>query len=194
MKCFLKKKNSAPPHFIKEKHFISSVSPSPSSLTPRIGPNVLQSIRNRLLDDVVELLPPNMDQARKNQHREVAAVMLGLARSMLDELDDTVDPLEWWPQQQVLSPLFPIVQMLFAIPASTSDDERTFSGAGLVLGNLRTRMELDNFRREQRIRQFLTLGTDPHSQAGRTERLARSNLILEQFAIKLEQTRDQERA
>lgn len=159
-----------------------------------LGPNVLASIRNRLLDDVVELLPEDMTQDLKNQHREVARVMLGLARTMLDALEDTVDPLEWWPQQQVLSPLFPLAQMLFAIPASTSDDERSFSGAGLVLGNLRTRMDLDNFRREQRVRQYLTLGTDPHAQMGRQERLARSNTILERFALTLERVREEQRA
>jgi hypothetical protein len=72
--------------------------------------------------------------------------------------------------------------MLFGIPASTSDDERSFSSAGLILGKLRTRLDLDNFRREQRIRQFLILGTDPDTQKGRAERLERSGRVLERFA------------
>lgn len=120
--------------------------------------------------------------------------MLQFARSVLDQLPDTADPLVVWPQQTVLAPLFPVAQMLFGIPASTSDDERSFSGAGLVLGNLRTRMDLDNFRREQRVRQFLTLGTDPHTSTGRQELLARSNRIIERFAMTLERVREELRA
>ena len=52
-------------------------------------------------------------------------------------------------------------------------------------------MDLDNFRREQRVRQFLTLGTDPHTSAGRQERLARSNSIIERFAMTLERVREE---
>lgn len=156
-----------------------------------LAPNVLESVQNRLLDDVVDLLPPDMPQPIKAQHRDVARAMLVLARTLLDGLPDTADPLVEWPKLTVLAPLFPLAQMLFGIPASTSDDERTFSGAGLVLGNLRTRMDLDNFRREQRVRQFLTLGTDPHTSSGRAERLSRSNRIIERFAMTLERVREE---
>jgi len=148
-----------------------------------VPPDVIAQVRTRLLDDVVELLPSNMTPEIKAQHRTLADATLTVARSTLDTLEDTEDPLECWPSMELLAPLHPVAQMLLAIPASTSEDERSFSSAGLTLGKLRTRMDLDNYRREQRVRQYLTSGTDPQSQAGRQERLNRSNTLIERFAL-----------
>ena len=61
--------------------------------------------------------------------------------------------------------------MYLAIPASTSDDERVFSSAGFILNQRRTRLDLDNFRRENRVRQYITLGNSVNSLSGRNARM-----------------------
>ena len=105
---------------------------------------VIESVRNKMIDDFVELLPPNMNPARKQQSRAVALATLDIARSMSVERDLTEDPLVWWPSHPELSSLIPLAKMLLAIPASTADDEKTFSSAGITLSKLRKCLDVDN--------------------------------------------------
>ena len=77
--------------------------------------------------------------------------------------------------------------MLLVIPASTAEDERSFSSAGFTLDKLRTRMDLDNFRREHRIRQFLVAGTDPHHQDGRQLRVERALTLIARLGNQINQ-------
>ena len=127
-------------------------------------------------------------------NKTVGMATLELARTMLNQVDEDVNPLEWWPSKSNLSALFPLAQMLFAIPASTSDDERSFSSAGFTLDKLRTRLDLDNFRREHRIRQFLVAGTDPHHQEGRKLREERAVGLIRQLASLLNQVNAERQA
>ena len=126
---------------------------------------MLAEVKRHMMEDFAELLPPEMAPDLKDLNTNMARMVLELARTMLDRLDEAINPFEWWPLQSNLSVLFPLAKMLLAIPASTSEDERTFSSAGFTLDKLRTRMDLDNFRREHRARQFLVAGTDPQMAA-----------------------------
>jgi hypothetical protein len=71
--------------------------------------------------------------------------------------------------------------MLLAIPASIAEDERTFSSVGVTLSQRRTRLELDNLRREHRVRQLLSSAASLNAQAGRLLRIQRANTLLEGF-------------
>ena len=143
----------------------------------------LAAVRENMLNDLVELLPPDMSLARKNRNRVAAAAALDLARDELDVADEHDDPLVWWPDpaHQNLGALFPLVRMLLAIPASSAEDERAFSSAGVTLSPRRTRLDIDNFRREHRVRQYLASNASLNSQTGRRQRLERANLLLRLF-------------
>lgn len=71
--------------------------------------------------------------------------------------------------------------MYLAIPASTADDERVFSSTGFILNQRRTRLDLDNFRRESRVRQYVTIGNPTTSQAGRQRRLRAAQTLMEKL-------------
>lgn len=139
-----------------------------------------------LLIDLLELLPPETPENLKALNRQMGAAALELARNELDAADEDLDPLLWWPQHPRLAGLFPLAKMLFAIPAATAEDERSFSSAGFTLDQRRTRLELDNFRREHRIRQFLL-----HSGVtrGRTREgiQDRCHNLLQKYANRLQQ-------
>jgi hypothetical protein len=89
----------------------------------------------------------------------LARATLAKARRLLSAEDVNKDPLEWWPQHAELGAIHSLARMFLAIPATSADDERVFSSAGFTLNQRRTRLGLDNFRREHRIRQFLRGGT-----------------------------------
>ena len=149
------------------------------------------TIRSNIINDLLDLLPSGApaatNPARRELHRSMADAALLLARSQLDEADAADDPLVWWPSHSELSILFPVAKMLLAIPASTAEDERSFSSAGFTLDRKRGRLDMDNFRREHRIRQYLTSGVNIHHQIGRRERISRAQSLLEEYAHLVEQ-------
>lgn len=143
-------------------------------------------IRTNILDDVIAVRPPSEgesddDVLEEDALRDLARAALTLARRLLDRAPADADPLLWWPEHQELSALFPVAKMLLAIPASSAEDERVFSSAGFLLNETRTRLDLDNFRKEQRIRSFLIGGTNTHHQQGREFRQERSNVLLREY-------------
>lgn len=141
----------------------------------------LDRIRENLLDDFEALLPMELSDEEKVFHRGVAAAALPLARRLLDRLDPRVDPLEWWPRQDILSSLFHLAKMLFGIPASSGDNERAFSSAGFTLDKTRSRLNIDSFRCEHRIRRFITGSTSQHTHEGRAKRSERVQVLLELY-------------
>lgn len=141
----------------------------------------LHSLQDNLLDDFEVLLPIDTPKDEIAGHRAIAQSMLPLVRKRLNALPADTDPLKWWPQQTTFVPLFPLVKMLFAIPASSADSERSFSSAGFTMGARRSRVDLASFRAEHRIRRFIVAGTDAHSQEGRRLRLERVRVILDRF-------------
>jgi len=147
-----------------------------------VEPAALAEVTVNLLDDYVALLPSDIGPEEAAEHRTIAATLLPIARRALDRLDADVDLLSWWPQQQHLAPLFPLAKMLFASPASSADNERAFSSASYTLGPRRTRLELEAFRSEHRIRRFIVAGTDGESQEGRRLRLERVGTLLTHYA------------
>jgi len=148
-----------------------------------VDPQVLGQVRERMLDDVVALLRPGTAATVAQQLRLSAAPQLTMARELLDELDPNTEALEWWPQQaEILGPLFPLAKMLLAIPATSADNERAFSSAAYTLGERRTRIELEAFRSEHRIRRFIVADADGTSQAGRQKRLDRVAGLMDRFA------------
>ena len=94
----------------------------------------------------------------------------------MDETPEDVDPLSWWPSHPEYTLLYPVAKMLLQIPASSAENERSFSSASFVLDQRRTRLDLDNFRREHRIRRRLCAGTTPQ------EKLELSNDLIERYA------------
>ena len=94
----------------------------------------------------------------------------------LDQVDMATDPLEWWGTQDHFAMIHRVVKMLFQIPASSAENERSFSSASFILSERRTRLDLDNFRREHRIRRAICAGSTPQ------QRLQRSNALMERFA------------
>ena len=142
----------------------------------------MESVRVAVIDEAMELLPPGMLEAARARRRALLEAALAEARVALDEAEDEEDPLVWWPRQRDASSLFAVTKMLFAIPASTADDERAFSSAGFILNQRRTRLEMDNFRREHRIRQYVASGTTLDTQEGKAVRLERASCLLGQLA------------
>lgn len=120
--------------------------------------------------------------------------LLPVARRKLDQVPADTNVLQWWPRQQNLGVLFPLAKMLFAIPASSADNERSFSSAGFTMGPRRTRTELEAFRAEHRIRRFLTAGADAQSHEGREMQRARVRRLLERFAELVAGGEDEPRA
>jgi len=153
---------------------------------PSLGDENLQRVIEHLADDYIALLPSSTSEPEKAAQREVALKLLPLARTKLDELPSTEAVLSWWPRQAVLTALFPLAKMLFAVPCSSSENERSFSSAGFTLGVRRSRTELNHFRAEHRIRRFFTAGADSQSQAGREARRERVERILIAFSELLE--------
>lgn len=146
-----------------------------------VSDETLNRVCENMLDDFEALLPSILPVDQRVAHRGIAAAVLPLARHLLDHLPADEEPLSWWPSQSVLSVLFPLAKMLFAIPASSADNERAFSSASYTLGR-RTRIDIANFRSEHRLRRFLVASTVGPSQEGRQIRLNRVRLLLDRFA------------
>lgn len=140
--------------------------------------NLLAVVKDNIVSDFRELLPP-MPAEHLELQLTLARGTLDLARFKLDQLDPHADPLDWWGHQDDLSLIHRVVKMLFQIPASSAENERSFSSASFVLDQRRTRLDLDNFRREHRIRRALCAGATP------AERLRRSNELIERFSQEL---------
>ena len=113
--------------------------------------------------------------------RNQATTTLALAREELDEAQ-LVDPLEWWPGKAELTPVYPLAKMLLAIPASSADNERSFSSASYTLDARRYRTDVEHFRMEHRIRRFLTAGATGDSQEARERRVERVERLLTRFS------------
>ncbi len=63
--------------------------------------------------------------------------------------------LEWWSKQPFPS-IVPLIKMLLAIPATSSESERAFRSAGLILDPLRTRLSPQHLNQEFRLRSYLS--------------------------------------
>jgi hypothetical protein len=58
---------------------------------------VLTAVRDNMLDDLVELLPPDMAPDLKEIHKTMASAAINLARNLLDRTPEEEHPLHWWP-------------------------------------------------------------------------------------------------
>jgi hypothetical protein len=135
----------------------------------------------RVAEDAAELVSPE----RRERTFRNATFAINDLRDDLDGLDPNLpenNPLRWIPLNCDDRVLFPVAKLYLAIPATSAQDERNFSSAGFTLSRLRTRMDIDNFRKEHRIRCFLTVGgADGSSQEGRAERTRRALLLCDSF-------------
>ena len=143
----------------------------------------IANLKNFMIDDFSELLPVDLPEAEVEQEKIAALHALNLARTQLDKAGSDEDPLVWWPAHPRLATLFNYAKMLFAIPASSAESERSFSSAGFTMDSHRTRLDLETFRMEHRIRRFIVAGTDGATQAGRETRMARVKKLLEHFPL-----------
>jgi hypothetical protein len=144
---------------------------------------IIESVMDRIVADAENLLPPN-DEKRERIARRVRAALLEL-REDLDELDPNDpanDPLKWIPKKSNAPVLFPVSMLYLAIFSSSAEDERNFSSAGITLDRLRSRLDIENFRYEHRVRRFLTAGSDAQTQVGRALRKERAERLLRRFS------------
>lgn len=123
-----------------------------------VNEEVLQAVRDNILGDVVELLPPDTPQFRREGLVAMSRISLQTARAELDNATADEDPLLWWPLHPEFTSLYSVAKMYLQIPASSAENERSFSSASFILDPRRTRLDLDNFRREHRLRRFLLAG------------------------------------
>jgi len=118
--------------------------PGPTSLSFTnfdLGDDVISSVTTTILDNVIELLPPRKDDEDDEGitlQRALAAASLRAARNRLDRLDETEDPLSWWPQQVSLLSL-PMIFSLSSIirPSSPCSFSLIFSLIGLSIDSHR---------------------------------------------------------
>ena len=136
-----------------------------------------------MINDAAELLPIDLDEREVEQEKIAALHCLNLAWTQLDKAGKDENPLAWWPAHPRLAALINYAKMLFAIPASSADNERAFSSAGFTMDSRRTRLDIETFRMEHRIRRFIVAGTDGSTQEGRQMRHARVRKLLEHFAL-----------
>ncbi len=141
-----------------------------------VSEETVNDIKENILSDFVELLPEELTDVRKNRQRALAASTFDVCREILDETDETVNPLIWWPSHPEYTILYPVAKMLLQIPAASAENERSFSSASFLLNERRTRLDIENFRREHRIRRHLCAGTTLE------EKLGLSNNLLEEFS------------
>lgn len=137
-------------------------------------------MRTNMVDDTLALMP-NVDPEDLQDIKETAELLLKRVTRKLRNADPNIDPFTWWPQQQAeFGSLFPMVKMMFAIPATSADNERSFSSASYTLDSHRYKMDIDTFRKEHRIRRHLT-GSEGHDQAGRQDKVNRMSSLLNIF-------------
>lgn len=137
----------------------------------------LKVVRKNILSDFVELLPPGTLEPKKVRQRALAKATLADARLTLNELAEDLDPLELWPSMPEYTLLYPSAQMHLQIPSASAENERSFSSASFVLDPRRTRLDLDNFRKEHRIRRHIFSSANP------AERLLASTDLIDEFAV-----------
>ncbi len=146
---------------------------------------ILLDIMGRIVAEAVGLLPPDTDDEKKvRTERKVRTALADLREDLDKLLPDAADsnPLKWIPLNSEDPCLFPVAKMFLAIPASSAEDERNFSSAGITLDRLRTRLAIENFRHEHRVRRYLTAGSDLHTQIGRQVRQERAENLIQLFA------------
>ena len=149
-----------------------------------VGQEILDTVKENILSDFAELLDSEMSEVKKTRQINLAGQTLDVVRDSLDEEPEDEDPLVWWPSHPEYTALFPVAKMLLQIPASSAENERSFSSASFILDQRRTRLDIDNFRREHRIRRALCVGRTP------AEKLEFSNGLIERFAGHVADARD----
>lgn len=150
-------------------------------------------LKNFMINDLAELLPATLEEQEVEQEKIVALHCLNLARTQLDKAGKDEDPLVWWPSHSRLANLYNYAKLLFAIPASSADNERSFSSAGFTMDKQRTRLDIESFRMEHKIRRFIVAGTDGSTAEGKALRSARVAKLLEHFALILAEIEAQNR-
>lgn len=144
---------------------------------------IVQRVIDRIVLDAENLLPPGVDRRERIARRARSALVE--LREDLDELDPNDpenDPLKWIPIKSNAPVLFPVSKLYLAIFSTSAEDERNFSSAGFTLDKLRSRLDIENFRYEHRIRRFLTAGSDAQTQVGRALRKERAERLLQRFS------------
>ena len=147
-----------------------------------VSDEVVEIVIENLLNDLDEFVPAHTPQKAKMLNRAMAAYALEVARKTLDDVDDSVDPLVWWPSQPNFSCLYPIAKMLFGIPASSAENERSFSSASFTLDQRRTRLAIENFSREHRLRRYICSGAPSDTSVGRALRAERAESLMRRYS------------
>jgi hypothetical protein len=131
-----------------------------------------------MVDDAVALLPAGTPEDEIDDTRISVGATLRIAFKRLAKLDRNTDILKWMPNEKDLAPIFPLSKMLYGVPATSADNERSFSSASFTLDFHRYRLAIDVFRKEHRLRRYLVSGTDSESKSGREARLLHLNRLL----------------
>ncbi len=137
---------------------------------------IVQDVRIRIATDAAALTP-----GRQNVRDRLLRSLEDI-RADLDDLDADMEPLSWFPLECETRSIFPIAMLYLSIPSTSAEDERNFSSAGVTLDKLRSRLDIDNFRYEHRVRRYLTAGSEAQSQEGRQLRQLRAETLLNIFS------------
>lgn len=149
----------------------------------KVTPEIMAQVDENILDDFIAVLPPNYAQDELEEARDMAKLALGILRKRSVKIDKDTNPFTWYPSNADLAILFEAIVMLLGIPASSEEYERSFSSASFTLDIHRYRIDIETFRKEHRLRRFITSGTDCEIWEGRKERLARLNALLEAYDV-----------
>jgi len=162
--------------------------PGPNRMTFKyfpLAPGILEAVKQRVVDEISHLRW-SVPDSRKPYLNDFAAANLKYGIQLVDTCSPDTDPLDFWSQQKDLAALWPVIRMLLAVPASSAHAERAFSSAGFTLDEFRMSLEEENFRREHRLRRYLTAGA-PLDSASAFERADRALDLITEYAATLKE-------
>lgn len=144
-----------------------------------ISAEKLEAVKDTILTHVMKLMPSATHQQRERK-KLLATAVLEDARLALDEENPDVDPLTWWPNHPDYAAIFPVAKMFLQIPAASTENDPYF-----IVDHRRTRVDVDNFRREYRLRRWLSAGVTAE------EKVARSVDLMERYSVNMNLSRDE---
>src|SRR5262245_27334593 len=109
-------------------------------------------------------LKQNREMPDTREPRRTSIRALAIVRGGEEAMDLSASPSPSPSSSPVASRPCMISHGGLVMPLS-ADDERVFSSAGFTLNQRRTRLDINNFRREHRVRQFLIGGAQSGTQS-----------------------------
>jgi len=130
----------------------------------KIAETVKQAVIEHLYQDALEFeTKATLTRIRKDYIRANLMAVLETVNNTTVTSSESL--LNWWRNQTDVGIIRPLVEMMLAIPASSSENERAHRGIGLTLGTDRWRMSIEHLQYQYRVRHFFAHGEETQSQA-----------------------------